>query len=149
MFKKYRLSFDISGFALFFIIMAPNFIWFALPAPNDILRSDSITEIFDVIASVCQVFTAAALCLLKNRESGKMRLNPLISTVIACCLLYYASWIFYYTGAVNPLVISGLTVPPCAAFLFFAADRKNLPAVISILIFTVCHIIYAAVNFIF
>lgn len=148
MFKKYRLNFDIWGLMLFLVIMTPNFIWFAVPAPNDVLRTDSVTEILDAIASVCQVFMAAALCLLKNRESRKMRLSPLITAVIVCCLLYFASWIIYYTRAVNPLVISGLTVSPCAAFLFFAIDRKNKPAVVPILIFTVCHIIYAAVNFI-
>ncbi len=53
MLKKYRLRFDIWGLLLFLIIMAPNFIWFAVPAPNDVLRTDSVTETLDTAASVC------------------------------------------------------------------------------------------------
>ena len=52
MFKKYRLGFDIWGALLFLIIMVPNFIWFVVPAPNDILRVDSITKTLDTVASV-------------------------------------------------------------------------------------------------
>lgn len=54
MLKKYKLSFDIWGLLLFLIVMIPNFIWFAVPAPNDILRADSITGTIDTAASVCQ-----------------------------------------------------------------------------------------------
>lgn len=34
------------------------------------------------------------------------------------------------------------------AFLLFAIDRKNFAAVIPTVIFSVCHLIYGAVNFI-
>ena len=47
MLKKYKMGFDIWGLLLFIIIMIPNFIWFAVPAPNDILRADSITHLGD------------------------------------------------------------------------------------------------------
>ena len=40
---------------MFIIIMIPNFIWFAVPAPNDILRADSITKAVDTAGSACQV----------------------------------------------------------------------------------------------
>lgn len=43
MIKKYKIGFDIWGLIIFIIIMIPNFIWFAVPAPNDILRGESIT----------------------------------------------------------------------------------------------------------
>lgn len=65
-----------------------------------------------------------------------------------CYLLYAASWIGYYNGMVNVIVILGLTIPPCFTFLFFAIDRKNGIALIPISIFTVCHLIYGVVNFI-
>ena len=45
MFKEYRIGFDIWGALLFLIIMLPNTIWFAVPAPNDILRTDSVTKV--------------------------------------------------------------------------------------------------------
>lgn len=53
-----------------------------------------------------------------------MRVTPFIIIVAGCCFLYLLSWIFYYGGMVNEIVIIGLTVPPCFAFLFFAIDRK-------------------------
>ena len=65
-----------------------------------------------------------------------------------CCLLYFLCWIFYYAGVTNAIVILGLIIFPCLAFLFFAVDRKNMIAVIPMSIFMVCHLIYGMVNFI-
>ena len=48
MLKNCKLSFEIWGLLLFLIVMIPNFMWFAIPAPNDILREKSITEIYKV-----------------------------------------------------------------------------------------------------
>lgn len=146
--KKYKLGFDAWGLMLFLVIMIPNFIWFAAPAPNDILRADSVTGVFDTIASVCQVVMVAVLCVLINRERKKLRFTPPIIAVMICCLLYFASWVFYYNGVVNTAVILGLTLPPCLAFLFFALDRKNYIAVLPAVCFMVCHFIYGIVNFV-
>ena len=44
MLKKYKMGFDIWALVLFVVIMIPNIIWFAIPAPNDILRTESITK---------------------------------------------------------------------------------------------------------
>ena len=148
MFKRYKLSFEIWGLLLFLIIMIPNFIWFAIPAPNDILRAKSITEMVDTVASVCQILMIVAICIIRNRESKKLCISPFIIMAAACYLLYVASWIAYYSGMTNVVVILGLTIPPCLAFLFFAIDRKNGIALIPISIFTICHLVYGAVNFI-
>ena len=148
MLKKYKLGFDIWGVLLFLIIMAPNFIWFAVPAPNDILRVDSITKTLDTVSSVCQVLMIIVLCILINRERKKPKISPLVIIVIISCLIYFASWIFYYAGITNMLVILGLTIPPCLAFLFFALDRKNYIAIIPISAFSICHLTYAIVNYI-
>ena len=148
MLKKYKLSFEICGVLLFLIVMIPNFIWFAIPAPNDILRAKSITETVDTVASVCQILMIAAICIFRNKESKKLCITPLIILAAACYLLYVSSWISYYNGIVNVIVISGLTIPPCLTFLFFAIDRKNGIAFIPISIFTICHLVYGVVNFI-
>lgn len=148
MFKKYRIGFDIWGALLFLVIMLPNFIWFAVPAPNDILRTDSITKALDTIASVCQVLMAVFLCIFINKEREKTKLSRFIIAVMISCFLYYASWGLYYGGITNSFVILGLTVPPCLAFFFFALDRKNMIAVIPIFVFTVCHLIYGIANYI-
>ncbi len=148
MLKRYKLRFEICGLLLFLIVMIPNFIWFAVPAPNDILRAKSITETVDTIASLCQIWMIVAICIFKNRESKKLCITPFIIMAAVFYLLYVISWIAYYTGITNAIVILGLTVPPCLTFLFFAIDRKNGIAFIPILIFTICHLIYGVVNFI-
>ena len=53
--NQYRFGFDPWGLLLFLLVMLPNFIWFAVPAPNDILRADSVTPVVDAIGSVFQV----------------------------------------------------------------------------------------------
>lgn len=148
MLKKYKLGFEVWGLLLFLIIMIPNFIWFAVPAPNDILRVNSVTEKMDTIASICQVLMVVSLCIFTNRESKKLCITPFTIIVAGCCSLYFISWIVYYIGIANVMIILGLTILPCAAFLFFAIDRKNKIAMIPILAFTICHLIYGIVNFI-
>lgn len=146
--KNYKFSFDVWGLAIFLIIMIPNFIWFAVPAPNDILRADSKTAVVDAIGSVCQALLAAALCFIVNKNCGGLRITPKVIAAACCILIYFAGWVFYYAGITLPFVIILLTLPPCLAFLFFALDRKNYIAVIFISVFTLCHTVFGTVNFI-
>lgn len=146
--KKFKFSFEVRGLVLFLIIMLPNFIWFAAPPPNDILRAESVTETVDFIGSVFQVMMVAALCILVNKEQPKFKLSALIIGVLICVAVYYSGWIFYYCGVINAAVVLALTVFPCAAFLLFSLDRKNYIALIPTIGFTICHLIYGTVNFI-
>lgn len=91
MLKEYKFGFNIYGLLLFLIIMIPNFIWFAVPAPNDVLRAESVTEVIDIIASVCQVLMVIALRVFVNVESHKFHITSLIIFAIICCLIYFAS----------------------------------------------------------
>ena len=145
---KYRFGFDVAGLILFLLVMAPTFIWLAVPAPNDVLRTESITPIVDIIGSVCQILFIACLCMIINKERSKLRFSPLVIASIVSVLMYYIGWILYYSGITNPWVILMLTLPPCLAFIFFSADRKNLPALLFATGFAVCHLIFAVVNFI-
>ena len=146
--SKYRFGFDFSGLVLFLLVMLPNFIWFAVPAPNDVLRSESATPIIDIIASVCQVLTVACLCFVINKERSKLRFSLLVIAAVICIVAYYIGWGLYYSGIASDGVILMLTIPPCLAFILFAADRKNLPAVLFATGFAVCHLIFAIMNFI-
>ena len=148
LFSKYRFGFDVWGLILFLLVMLPNFIWFAVAAPNDVLRAESVTPVVDMIASVCQVMTVACLCFVINQERSKLRFSPLVIAAMACVVIYYIGWVSYYSGIVNAWVILLLTIPPCLAFILFAADRKNLPAVLFATGFTICHLIFAMMNFI-
>ena len=148
MLKKYRLGFDIMGLVLFLIVMIPNFIWFAVPAPNDILRNESVTALVDTIGSICQVLFVSFLCVIINKEKNKLHFSPLIILTVICIILYFTGWILYYNGITNSLVIIILTLSPCLAFIFFALDRKNIIAVVPAVCFTICHLIYGVVNFV-
>lgn len=146
--KNYKFSFDVWGLAIFLIIMIPNFIWFAVPAPNDIMRAESKTVVIDTIASVCQVLSVASLCVIVNKNRGRLRFTPKIIAAACCTVIYFIDWGLYYVGITMPFVIIFLTLLPCLAFLFFALDRKNYIATVFISAFTVCHFIYGIVNFI-
>lgn len=145
---KYRFGFDIWGLILFLLVMLPNFIWFAFPAPNDVLRTESVTPIIDTFASFFQILTVACLCFIINGERNKLHFSPLMIATIVCVAVYYLGWMLYYGGFTTSWVILLLTIPPCLAFILFAADRKNLPAVIFASVFAVCHLIFAVWNFI-
>ena len=112
------------------------------------LRVDSVTDVIDTIASICQVLMVITLCIFVNKKSCKFRITPVIIAVIICCLLYFASWISYYAGIVNMVIILGLMILPCLAFMLLAIGRKNMIAVVPIFIFMVCHLLYGVVNFI-
>ena len=146
--KPYRFGFDVWGLLLFLLVMLPNFIWFAVPAPNDILRAESVTPIVDVIASICQVLTVACLCFLINEERSELRFSPLVIATVICAAVYYLGWALYYSDITNSWIILLLTIPPCLSFILFATDRKNLPAVLFASVFAVGHLVFGVVNFV-
>ncbi len=148
MLKKYRFGVDICGIIVFMIVMIPNFIWIAIPAPNDVLRKESVTAIIDTVGSICQVLFVSSLCIIINKERNKLQFSPLLISSMVCIILYFIGWVLYYIGFINPFVILSLTLPPCLAFIFFALERKNVIAVVPAVCFTICHFIYGVVNYI-
>ena len=147
MFKQYRFGFDLWGLALFLLVMLPTFIWIAFPAPNDVLRTESVTPVVDTVATVCQALFVACMCLLVNKERSRRRFSPLIIAAVVCVAVYYIGWVFYYCGNAALWGILLLTLPPCAAFILFTLERKNLPATLFAVVFTVCHTFFAVMNF--
>lgn len=146
--KNYRFGLDLWGLALFFAIMLPNFVWFAIPAPNDILRVESATPLLDSAAQVFQIVMAASLCAITNLTRDKPMKHRYLAGTAACTLLYFTAWTAYYAGIVNAPVILALCLAPCGAFLLFALGRKNGAALVSAGLFTACHLIFTLVNFI-
>ena len=146
--KNYRPGFDPWGLGLFLLIMLPNFVWFFLPAPDDILRTESVTPLTDSIAQVFQIVVAASLCTVINITRDKPMKRGYLAGPSACVVLYFAGWAAYYAGITNAAVILDLCLAPCGAFLLFALARKNVLALISGAVFTVCHLIFTVINFI-
>lgn len=145
--KNYRPGFDPWGLGLFLLIMLPNFIWFAFPSPNDILRAESVTPLLDSAAQVFQAIMAAALCAVVNTAREPLKRSFRVGTA-AWVVLYFAGWAAYYAGIVHTAVILVLCLAPCGAFLSFALGRKNGIALASAGMFAVCHFIFSAANFI-
>ena len=147
-FRQYRLGFDIWGLIVFLAMMLPTVVWYAVPAPVDVLRAESRTPVVDMAGSILQVLSIACLCCLINKGRGKFSFSLPVALMLACILLYYLGWILYYSGIAAPPAILLMTIPPCAALILFAIDRKNLPAIVFATGFAVCHLIFAVVNFI-
>ncbi len=146
--KTYRFGFDPWGLGLFLLIMLPNFVWFALPAPNDILRAESATPFLDTAGQVFQIALAAALCGVVNPARGGSVKRGWAAGVVLCLVLYLAGWAAYYAGAAGTVVVLILCLAPCGAFLFHSAARKNAPALLAAGGFAACHLISTIVNFI-
>ena len=146
--RKYKIGFDILGLLLFLIIMIPNFIWFAVPTSNDILRNKSIPPVIDMFASIFQVIMVIALCIIKNKHCQKSMKKIWFKLIIVSIIIYFAGWILYYIGIVNALVILDLCIAPCAAFMLLSIARKNIFAFILSIIFMICHALYGIINFI-
>lgn len=145
--KNYKFGFDVWGLALFLAVMLPNFIWFAVPAPNDVLRANSATPTLDAAAQIFQVIMTAALCAVINTSREKPMRTAYKIIIAALVAAYYGGWAAYYLGAANAAVILDLVISPCAAFAVFSFAVKNAPALISAGVFSLCHLIFGAVNF--
>lgn len=148
MIKNYTFTLNLSSLFLSIFLLIPTVVWYYFPAANDVLRTESATPVFDIAASVSQVLFIGILCLMVNESAPKLNFRSIfmIATFLSCSL-YYFSWIAYYIGMMNFIVILALILAPCAAFLFYALDRKNDLALFPIGIFSTCHLVYGVVNF--
>ena len=146
--EGFRFGFDLWGLGLFLLIMLPNILWFSVPAPRDILRAESHTPGWDLAASCFQVLLAVSLCAFKN-SSAEAPFSRKKSFWLAAvfCGCYFFSWVLYYSGNTSPALILSLCLFPCAAFFTFAWNRKNLFAMVFSVLFTLCHLAGAVVNF--
>lgn len=140
MFRQFRFGFDWIALVLFFILMAPNFFWFAVPASHDILRQASAVPVLGVIATIAQVTAIVALCLIRHQQVERFHFIPLIWVSLALCSAYYGCWGLYYASFVHWSVLLALAVFPCAALFCYGVARKNYLALFPITVFSVCHI---------
>ncbi len=148
MLKEYRIGVDVGAALLFFAVMLPNFVWFAVPAPNDILRAQSVTPVPDAAASVCQVLFTALLVLAKNKNVPAVTLSFPIGCALASYAAYLAAWLFYYRGNAGAVIILLLSLMPCLAFGSYAVGRKNRLPLPPLAVFAVCHLLHGIINFI-
>lgn len=146
--KDYKFGFDIWALGLFVLIMIPNIVWFCVPAPNDILRGDSVNEALDTAATVFQVIAVAVFILIVNKTRKKLNpYSPFFRGASVCLAVYIAAWICYFTGRANGFVIIFLAVMPCLSLGFFELERKCYPALLPTAVFAVLHIVSTCINY--
>ncbi len=146
--KKYKIGFDPFGLILFLTVMLPNFIWMIKPAPNDILRAESLTPILDSIMSAVQIIFVVSMCGIINKRAKKLHVSAWIMIAVISTVVYYVTWGFYYSGNISNTVVLHLTVAPCMAFIAYLIGRKNYIALLFAIFFLLCHLLHAILNFI-
>ncbi len=146
--RKYKIGLDPWGLCLTLLIMLPNFIWFAVPAPQDVLRSASGTPAIDTAASVFQVFLVAGLCGLRNTDACKPARKKMLAGIGMAVAAYWLGWICYYGGIANASLILLLCVAPCVACFLLSLERKNAPAAGAAILFMAFHAASAISNFV-
>lgn len=139
--KHYRFTFDLLGFLLFLVIMLPNFIWFVVPAPQDVLKTaKSVFPMIEKLGSIFQILFIATLCLLRNVPQVPLKKRCWRIGIIGTVLLYFIGWSCYYANIVNFIVLLDLCLAPCLALLLFAWIRRNEVALLFGTAFLVCHV---------
>lgn len=146
--KHYRFTFELLGLLLFLAIMLPNFIWFAVPAPQDVLRTaKSVFPMIEKLGSIFQILFIAALCFLRHIPDVPLKKHYWQIGIIGMVLLYFVGWGCYYASIVNLIVLLDLCLAPCLALLLFAWERKNWIALPFGIAFLVCHVSSTVANF--
>ena len=147
--KKLKMGFFPYGLLLFGLIMIPNLIWAAVPAPQDVLRRASLTPQLDCAAAAVQALMIAALCLTSGAAARKFSWRGRwVWASLGCTAAYFAAWIAYYCGAAGAPVLLILRAAPCLAFLCAAADRRNWLAGTLAALFLGLHTAFALINFV-
>ena len=142
--KWLRFGLDWRGLVLFLLVMAPNVLWFLVPAPVDVLRLPSKTPGVDMAASVAQVLMVGCLCLLHGSSGLTGRFQLLIAGALVG---YWLCWGCYYLGITRPGLLLAMCLLPCASLLLYAFARRNWPALGFGGMFAVLHVLYGVVNF--
>lgn len=146
--KYYEFKFDFWALLLFITIMIPNFIWFFIPAPHDVLRVESVTPAIDILSSIFQVLMIATMIFFNRKESRNLQLfHPWTIITILLAILYYMAWGFYYLGFVSILVIMSICLLPCFSLMAHSINRKNIPALLFGIIFSSLHLVFGVINF--
>jgi len=148
--KKYKTGFSLKGLIGSLLVILPNVIWVIVPPTNDVLAQNSVEiPALDLIMNICRIALIALLVLVVNKaeEEGK-NTRHFLAAAILCLLAYYASWVMFYAGGINPwLFIIGLATVPSLYFILLALWLGNKPALVPGAVFALLHITVTAMGF--
>lgn len=144
---RYYYSFDWKALIFIILMHIPSVLWAVLAGADDPLRVESLTTEFDIAGLIAEILMICSLIGLRSTREAEYPLLPVIVATILCAVAYYAGWGMYLMGHQGHLVITALAVSPCLALAGYSIFRRNHIALVLSVIFTMCHLIYAVVNF--
>jgi len=145
--NTYKYRFDWWALILLVVVMIPNIIWGIFSPSDDVLRIESQTPIADTIGSISQVLMLASLMLLRRKNSPSTNEKNWNIATLLLTTLYLICWISHFMGYTPKAFIIAMAVIPCMFFGSYAIGKRNFLALFFCAIFSVCHILFAVVNY--
>ena len=143
-----HVGFSMRGLLVVALAMLPNMLYGILPK-NNITNSQTTPSIFmELIENVSRVLFIIFLIVIVNKNMGYNKPVYIIGIVVFL-LLYYYLWARYfingrdvsYLGKNFGFIPAPLAVFPVVYFAFAALWLHNIPAVVAIVVFGICHFV--------
>ena len=149
-----KLSFSWIGLIIFALPMLINIAYVVFPPNGGAKQTAVIPRWIEMVEQVSRIAYLAAITLFVSREPIRSR-SVWLWLAVLFLLLYYAVWIRYFAGGreidlLNRpflLVPMPLAVFPVLYFLCAALWLHNIPAVITMAVFGVAHLIVSFKSF--
>lgn len=143
-----HVGFSMRGLLVVALAMLPNMLYGILPK-NNITNSQTTPSIFmEQLENVSRVLLIIFLIVIVNKNMGYNKPIYIIGMVVFL-LLYYYLWARYfingrdvsYLGKNFGFIPAPLAVFPVVYFAFAALWLHNIPAVVAIVVFGICHFV--------
>ena len=149
-----KLSFSWIGLVIFALPMLINIAYVVFPPSKGAQQTAVIPRWIEMVEQISRIAYLAAITLFVSREPIRFR-SVWLWLAVLFLLLYYVVWIRYFaggreTGLLNRpflLVPMPLAVFPVLYFLCAALWLHNIPAVITMAVFGVAHLIVSLKSF--
>lgn len=147
---NYKMSFSLSGFLAFLLVMIPNIVWMVFPPANDLLKQNHAEFLWvDLLLNVSQCCMAASLILcVSRRKQDPYEGRVYQKWAFICLAAYYSCWVLYYMGIAASWLMVCMAVFPMLFFVLWELKLRNYIALWPSLIFAVTHIIVTISNYV-
>ena len=145
-----HIGFSLRGFLVVMLAMLPNILYGILPKNNitDVQTTPSI--LLEQMENIARVLFIIFFVVIVNKKIEYNKPAYIIGMVIFLLLFYYL-WGRYFMNGNDVSYLGknlwGIPVPiavfPVVYFTFAALWLHNIPAVIAVVVFGICHIVNA------
>ena len=145
--KNYKFGINYLALLIFVLIMIPNLLWMAFPAPYDVLSRQDGAVWLEILVKILQPLMVGSLICLQNREFRKPVKARIFVGICLSYFVYMIGWGFYYLGFSGPVVILTLCIAPSCCFMLEAWGRKYGPGYVLSLLFLIFHTLWGVITF--